>query len=136
MKSKLPSTIYSVLLAYLLVVSAVVAQTKQSKHAEVQPRYQVKFQPAQAQSTDHSFQTMQASLPEKAIRIYLHRIKADPNTFAGLLSAGGINSSAGMETVPSLNGPGTVFDTANSPRIMTPAGNAVPQMTSGASFFH
>jgi hypothetical protein len=106
---------------------------KASSKAEAKPKYHVNFKPVDSPNNKKPFQTLQASLPDKAIKIYLHRIKAEPNTVAGLLSNSGIESTAGTKDVPSLSNSGTAFDTGATPRIMTPSGNAVPQ-TMGSSY--
>jgi hypothetical protein len=101
--------------------------------AAAKPKYHIDFKPVDPSKNNRPFQTLQASLPDKAIKVYLHRIKAEPNTFAGLLSADGIESSAGTTSVPSLSTSGTAFDTSSAPRIMTTSGTAIPQ-TTGSSY--
>jgi hypothetical protein len=101
--------------------------------AAAKPKYHIDFKPANSPDKNKPFQTLQASLPDNAVKVYLHRIKAEPNTFAGLLSSSGIESTTGTSQVPSLSSAGTAFDTGNSPRIMTTAGTAIPQ-TMGSSF--
>jgi hypothetical protein len=106
-----------------------------SKEAAAKPKYHIDFKPVDSSKNNRPFQTMQASLPDKAIKVYLHRIKAEPNTFAGLLSADGIESATGTTSVPSLSTSGTAFDTGSAPRIMTTSGTAIPQTTGSSSGF-
>jgi hypothetical protein len=126
--------------------SSAQAADKSETTTKAKPKYHINYKPVDAPSKNKPFQTLQASLPDRAVKVYLHRIKAEPNTYAGLMSNAGIDSTAGT-TNGTANGAGTggnngatnvgnsstAFDTGTAPRIMTPSGTAIPQ-TMGSSY--
>ena len=116
-------------------VKAVTAKSTNSK-----PRYHIDFKQSAANQSTKPFQSMSASMPDKAVKTYLHKIKAEPNAMSGIppsgtgttadsAGAGQINSNLGD------NKTGTEFNTGEAPRVLSPSGVAIPQSSGASSSF-
>jgi hypothetical protein len=94
------------------------------------PRYHIDFTPAN--KSTKPFQNFQSSMPDKAVKTYLHKIKAEPNSLAGVMPtpAGGVAPS--NQAPSTINATSTAADTGSQPRVLGPSGVAIPQ-SSGAS---
>jgi len=106
------------------------AKTKPSIPENKPPRYHIDFTPANKSST--RFGNFQSSMPDKAVKTYLHKIKAEPNSLAGIMPTPAGQAASTNQAPSTINATSTAADTGSQPRVLGPSGVAIPQ-TSGAS---
>jgi len=74
-------------------------------------------------------------MSDKAVKTYLHKIKAEPNSLTGIMPTPAGQAASTNQAPSTMNASSTAADTGSQSRVLSPSGVAIPQSSGPSSSF-